>query len=154
MQREEMAKLRVLSSNHWDLNFRDLPAAPEGRQARSLEVDGLPSKPARLVHFHPGVGGLCALSNPSVNTTSTERQPSGFEPAAFSISRPICSLLHTSPSLNWVPGNATPARAAGFRAGRWEIWHQENHACCQRGRHSAPWAPEQRVYIYVVTCPE
>lgn len=120
MQREEMARLRVLSSNHWDLNSRDLPAALQGRQARTLEVDGLPNKPARLVHFHPGVGGPCALSNPSVNTASTERQPSGFEPAAFSISRPICYPLHTSPSLNWVPGNAKPARAAGFRAGRWE----------------------------------
>lgn len=71
----------------------------------------------------------------------------GFETAAFSISRPICYLLHTSPSLNWVPGNAKPARAAGFKAGRWENIAPRNHSCCQRGRHSAPW--ERSLYIYV-----
>lgn len=44
----------------------------------------------------------------------------GSEPAAFSISRSIWYLLHMPPSHNWVPGNAKPAIAAGFRAGRLE----------------------------------
>lgn len=116
MQSEGMARLRVLSSHHWVLKPRDLPAALQGRQVRILEVDGLPTEPDSLVHFHPSVGGLRALSTPSANTSSSL----GCEAAAFSISRSICYLLHMSPSLNWAPGDAKPARSAGFRAGRWE----------------------------------
>ena len=46
----------------------------QGRQAGALEVDGLPNEPDCLVHFRARVGGLRALSNPSVNNSSTERQ--------------------------------------------------------------------------------
>lgn len=51
---------------HSVLNSRDLPVTVQGRQAGALEVDGLPNEPDCLVHFRASVGGLPALSNPSV----------------------------------------------------------------------------------------
>lgn len=70
--------MSVLPSMHSVLNSRDLPVTVQGRQAGALEVDGLPNEPDCLVHFRASVGGLPALSNPSVNNSSTERQLMGF----------------------------------------------------------------------------
>lgn len=54
----------------------------EGKQAL-WRWTGCPKSQTCLVHFRTRVGGLCALSNPRVNSSNTARQPMGFWTSCF-----------------------------------------------------------------------
>ena len=86
----------------------------------------------------PGVGGLRALSNPSVNTSSTERQPMGFSTSCFFYIQ--IHLLPTARRLHLTGCLGTPSMqellASEQAEGKYGT--ERNHPCCQGGRCSAP----------------